>query len=523
MALDPLPAPSPTWTDGSSNGRYDAATDDQAAPPHRRSRDDAAGSTNGAATPRWRAADLLRDRNGADAAGNGSSGRWRAADLLAGRDDKHGATGTGARKWLAADLLADRNGSDATASPSARSRTSGDDRGATSRRGHDYDGSAGNWRRAGDDSAATNWRSAGENGVAPGRGGSDYDAALASWRDGAATGGHGTGGDRAAASWPGDSGADDVAALRRRAAGDEVATSSRRDADDDSAAPSWRGSGDDSTATRRRGNDYDAGAANWRGVGEDSVAPSRRDDDVAAGGHGADASRWRAADLLASEPHADSRARRRRDAESTADRPVNGHAGASHDVNGVGPRWRAADLLVDGAAAVEDHVPTEPPAPPRRGRSRAHDRDGSTASTWQAAELLDAPANHVEPDGPSPWRAAVSESGGSGPTGAKWLAADLLDQRHQSDDGDSGRRHAPAPTHTDAAPPARVPPTQWAWPKEPEADPLPPRRAEGSSHSAWAAADLLDEGRHTGGRRRARETTRHGKPDDEDAGRHYRP
>jgi len=444
MALDPLPAPGPAWTGGSSNGRYDAATDDQAAPPRRRSRDDAAGSTNGAAAPRWRAADLLRDRNGSDAAGNGSSGRWRAADLLAGRDDKHEADGTGARKWLAADLLADRNGSDATRSPFGRSRTSGDASTATSRRGNDRDATAS--RRGGD--AAT-------------------------------TGGHGIGGDRAAASWLGDSGAEDAAAPRRRRGGE------------DSAASGWRG--------------------------EDSVAPSRRDD---AAGHGADASRWRAADLLASEPHADSRARRRRGAESTADRPVNEHAGASHDANGVGPRWRAADLLVDGAAAAQDHVPAEPPAPPRRGRNRAHDRDSSTTSTWQAAELLDTPTDNAEP---TRWRPADSESGGSGHTGAMWLAADLLDQRHQSDDGDSGRRHAPAPSHVDAAPPSRVPPTQWAWPKEPEADPLPPRRAESAGPSAWAAADLLDEGRHTGGRRRARETTRHGKPDDEDAGRHYRP
>jgi len=133
------------------------------------------------------------------------------------------------------------------------------------------------------------------------------------------------------------------------------------------------------------------------------------------------------------------------------------------------------------------------------------------------------PADPAEPDRPSRWRAAASESGGSGHTGAKWLAADLLDQRHQSDEDDSGRRHDPAPTHADAALPSRVPPTQWAWPKEPEADPLPPRRAESAGPSAWAAADLLDQGRHTGGRRRARETTRHGKPDDEDAGRHYRP
>jgi hypothetical protein len=491
MALDPLPAPSQTWTDGSSNGRYDAATDDQAAPPRRRSRDDAAGSTNGAAAPRWRAADLLRDRNGADAAGNGSSGRWRAADLLAGRDDKHEADGTGARKWLAADLLADRNGSDATRSPFGRSRTSGDDSTATSRRGNDHDATAS--RRGG---------------------------------DGAATGGHGIGGDRAAAaSWLGDSGAEDVAAPRRRGADDSAASGGRGgDAATTGghgvgrAAASWLGNSgaEDAAALGRRGVGNDAGASGWRGAGEDSVAPSRRDD---AAGHGADASRWRAADLLASEPHADSRARRRRDADSTADRPVNGHAGASHDANGVGPRWRAADLLVD-AAAAEDHVPTEPPAPPRRGRNSAHDGDGSTTSTWQAAELLDAPADHAQS---TRWRAADSESSGSGSTGAKWLAADLLDQRHQSDEDDSGRRHAPAPTHADAPLPSRVPPTQWAWPKEPEADPLPPRRAESAGPSAWAAADLLDQGRHMGGRRRARETTRHGKPDDEDAGRHYRP
>src|SRR4029453_17188782 len=94
---------------------------------------------------------------------------------------------------------------------------------------------------------------------------------------------------------------------------------------------------EDAAAPRRRGDGDDAATSGWRG--EDSVAPSRRDD---AAGHGADASRGPAADLLASEPHADSRARRRRDADSTADRPVNGHAGASHDANGVGPRWPGA-------------------------------------------------------------------------------------------------------------------------------------------------------------------------------------
>jgi hypothetical protein len=88
---------------------------------------------------------------------------------------------------------------------------------------------------------------------------------------------------------------------------------------------------------------------------------------------------------------------------------------------------------------------------------------------------------------------------------------------------DTPHRHGGADTYTPS--PSRVPPTQWAWPKEPEAapDPLPPVRADGGRRSAWAAADLLDQGAHAGGRRRARETAKHGKPDDEDAGRHYRP
>jgi hypothetical protein len=71
-----------------------------------------------------------------------------------------------------------------------------------------------------------------------------------------------------------------------------------------------------------------------------------------------------------------------------------------------------------------------------------------------------------------------------------------------------------------------VPPTQWAWPKE---EPDPGRfeavRAHRGTGSAWSAADLLEEGRHTG-RRRTREVARHGHPteyDDEAAGRHYRP
>ena len=59
--------------------------------------------------------------------------------------------------------------------------------------------------------------------------------------------------------------------------------------------------------------------------------------------------------------------------------------------------------------------------------------------------------------------------------------------------------------------------------EEPEADPLPARRAETAGRTAWAAADLLDEGRHAGGRRRAPESARHGKPTDDEAGRHYRP
>jgi hypothetical protein len=593
IALDPLPTPGPTWTDSTS-----------AAAPHQGDRSAATASTNGAATPRWRAADLLRDRDGI-APANGPSGRWRAADLLVGRDDQPEATGT-VRKWLAADLLADRGGTDATRSAHGRSRANDNggapasgrdigDHGANgdsatrSRRGTYDDGAAtsGHGVRGGDratrsrrgtygDDVAEAGRRDGGDGAARRRGSGD-DAAVARRRDAgdrASTSDHGFGDDDAATNgrgadrnrWMGSRRGtyDHGAAGSRRGSGDDAAATSwdyghdgaagsRRSSNDDAAATSWD-YGDDGAAGSRRGSGDDAAATSWD-YGDDGAAASGRGfgDDTNAAGYGADAPRWRAADLLdgAESP---TNGRARRGAESAADPQVNGHAGTSHDGNGTGPRWRAADLLldrrIDGAAAVADHGPAEPPAEPRGNRAR--DRDIATASTWQAAELLDGPTPHAEPDGPSRWRAAGRSESGPDTAVGKWRAADLLDRRdaeaggsgrrHTNDAGGSGRRHAtagsdvrsdPVPDDTPrrhgddrhATSPSRVPPTQWAWPKEPEAspDPHPTRRADGGSRSAWAAADLLDEGRHAGGRRRARESTRHGKPDDEDAGRHYRP
>jgi len=497
IALDPLPAAGPPWTDGSPT-----------AAPRRRDRDgDAAGFTNSAATPRWRAADLLRDRD-RDAAADGSSDRWRAADLIAGRDDKPETTSTG-RKWLAADLLADRERTGTPRPASGRSPAS--ERGGAPESGRD--GGA----HGADDGSTRRGR----------RG--TYD-------DGAGPGSHGVG----------------ATERRRRAADDGAGISSHGVG----AAGRRRGT-DDDRASGRRGAGGGAAATDW-GYGDDGTAASGPGfgGDTEAGGYGADVPRWRAADLLdGAEPRTNGRARRR-GAESAADPRVNGHGGASHAGTAAVPRWRAADLLREGrfdGTAAETRAPVEPAVEPRR--SRAHDRDNATASTWQAAELLDGPAPYAEPARSARWSDADLPETGRESAGSTWRAADLLDrrddgmgasaQRHSSGASASGQRHAPPPpvdVRPDPVPaddtphrhggadtytpsPSRVPPTQWAWPKEPEAapDPLPPVRADGGRRSAWAAADLLDQGAHAGGRRRARETAKHGKPDDEDAGRHYRP
>jgi len=250
-----------------------------------------------------------------------------------------------------------------------------------------------------------------------------------------------------------------------------------------------------------------------------------------------------------------------------------------------GARWQAAELL-DRRSDARDR---EWPAPKSTDRSGAHGgadptrapwqaadllgrsggADPGAADRWAAAELLGSRAGSAEPaaEASNTWRAADAPDRRTGASSRhesperKWLAADLLEpppassagrrrrgattHEELADDG-SERRRVPTAAeprlderagHLDDAEPRhrggnrhtsspRVPPTQWAWPKEePDPGPFEAVRAHRGTGAAWLAADLLEEGRHTG-RRRTREVARHGHPtddDDEAAGRHYRP
>jgi hypothetical protein len=165
------------------------------------------------------------------------------------------------------------------------------------------------------------------------------------------------------------------------------------------------------------------------------------------------------------------------------------------------PKWRAADLLVRRNGDTEESTST-------RRRDRARD-----AGERPAAPLPDTRAERRH-------RSEPAESG----SGRRHAPEDTQYDPSSSHRDDTAHRHGDENRHSGA--PSRVPPTQWAWPKEPvpaSSDPLPTRRAADSTDTPWSAADLLDEGKHAGGRRRARPSTRHGKPDDDDAGRHYRP
>jgi hypothetical protein len=73
----------------------------------------------------------------------------------------------------------------------------------------------------------------------------------------------------------------------------------------------------------------------------------------------------------------------------------------------------------------------------------------------------------------------------------------------------------------------RVPPTQWAWPKDPATVNGGPeastgKRAADTGPASWSAAELVDSPGY-GGRRRRSENGRHGEPDDLEPGRHHRP
>jgi hypothetical protein len=194
---------------------------------------------------------------------------------------------------------------------------------------------------------------------------------------------------------------------------------------------------------------------------------------------------------------------------------------------GAADRWAAADLLggrTGSTEAANTWHATE--APDRRtGASSRHD---SHQSKWLAADLLEPPP---APSAGRRRRGATTHEelnrpadDGSGRRRVPTAAEPGLDESAEHLD-DAEPRHLGGNRHT--ASPPRVPPTQWAWPKEePDPGPFEAVRAHRDTGAAWSAADLLEEGRHTDGRRRTREAARHGRPtghDDEAAGRHYRP
>ena len=151
---------------------------------------------------------------------------------------------------------------------------------------------------------------------------------------------------------------------------------------------------------RRRGRRPEPlrGRQRRRSGGERS-GNGREDTDQA--GYGTQATRWRAADLLAgSGPAVGDRTRRRRSTEPSGGRrrtgmpslvvglrpPTTGHGGGA-------TRWRAADLL-DGAVRRLDADRTLFPAAQqaaglRHGRDHADSSGTSAGSPWRAAELLD--------------------------------------------------------------------------------------------------------------------------------------
>ncbi len=523
--LDPLPAPGPTWDAARSNGRYDAVFDSglgASGAPHRGAPDGAGAATNGVAESRRRPADLLQDRDD-DFAPTGGS-RWRAADLLDGRNDAHRDAEPAGSRWPAADLLAGRE-----------ERVSGDAAAPTWRAA---DLLAGRDERVSGDAAAPTWRA----------------ADLLAGRDERVSG------DAAAPTWRA---ADLLAGRDERVSGD-------------AARPTWRAAdllaGRDRSDTPTTGRATDS-AAGWDrpDAVPDRAARSRQATDGHAdrAGSGMGASRWQAADLLddrdrAGHTDGGGGSRRRRSADtpdgrrgtpeldglrartaaadhgrSVADRIgtdasrwraadlLDGHKDAHHEGEPAGSRWRAADLLAGDSGTLDDGTGT-------RRRARASDvgtrRSADATPLWSAVGTGSA---EPYPDTRAGRRRSAT------------AREELIRPTTSPDDG-PGRRYGPtaattrhdvgAGHHDDAQPrhaggnrhtsPPRVPPTQWAWPKEPDLGAAEAPRARGADDDAWSAADLLDEGRHAGGRRRAPESARHGRPDTDHAagaGRHYSP
>ena len=481
--LDPLPAPQSTWNAGRSNGRYDAVFDSglgTSDAPHRGAPDDVRAPANGVAASRGRA-DLLWDR---DEIGTTGGPRWRAADLVDGRNDAHREADAAATRWRAADLLAGRD-----------DRVSGD-------------------------VAAPTWRAA--DLLAGREDGSPADVAAPTWRaadllagrdeSDAVTIGRAT---DSAAGWGRlDEVHDRVARSRQAIDGppDETGSGVR--------ASRWQAA--DLLAGRDRAGHAEAGGGSRRRRAADTPdvrigAPEPLDGlrgrtAAADDGRGmsdridAGTSRWRAADLL------------------------DGPDDARREASTAGPRWRAADLLAGDGGTMDDG------SGPRRRRARTSDVGDRQAADSPATPLWSAVGTgSAEPypdTRPGRRRGATARE-------------ELIRPNTPTDDG-PGRRYAPTaaatrhdvgPGHNDDAQPRhgggnrhtappRVPPTQWAWPKDPDLSSAEAPRARGADDDAWSAADLLEDGRHAGGRRRAPESARHGRPDAghaTDAGRHHGP
>jgi hypothetical protein len=147
--------------------------------------------------------------------------------------------------------------------------------------------------------------------------------------------------------------------------------------------------------------------------------------------------------------------------------------------------------------------------------------DDPPARKWRAADLLD--GNGETGEGAGLRRRARTPDTVPATQGASAPLPDAPAGRRRRSDStlDTPSRHGGDNTHAGSS--SRVPPTQWAWPKEPTSPSSEPWAGDTGSRTAWSASDLLDEGRHAGGRRRSRESARHGESTDDEAGRHYRP
>lgn len=220
----------------------------------------------------------------------------------------------------------------------------------------------------------------------------------------------------------------------------------------------------------------------------------------------------------------------------------------------IAPRRRADaaagwDPLVDPLPDGFDPLPATDPLPAVSGpQAYHHDEPRPTVPPFGAwGSIFSSPPSSAAgamPDyaHPSPTAPSVGPRHGRQaadaalPTGRHGTGSAHHREEPSSHPGtyDAPTRHAAsdqAPPNRHAAPtaPPRVPPTQWAWPKEqaqsrPSADAPTGRRAtERDAAAAWSAAELLDGGRPGAGRRHRRAAAPDRPAAGQDTGRHHRP